>query len=58
MVIREDEVGSDEEIQKENGPRSRKRVLVSSEAAEVLQTAGEGSLGANVKNFLKKACFI
>ena len=47
LVIVEDEGSGneDDETQKENGPVCRKRVLVSTEAAELLQNAGEGSLG-------------
>lgn len=45
LVIVEDEGSEGEETQKENGPVCRKRVLVSTEAAELLQNAGEGSLG-------------
>jgi uncharacterized phage infection (PIP) family protein YhgE len=45
LVIVEEERSESEETQKENGPIHRKRVLVSTEAAELLQNAGEGSLG-------------
>ena len=45
LVIVEDEGSENEDMQKENGPVCRKRVLVSTEAAELLQNAGEGSLG-------------
>ena len=45
LVIVEDEGSENEDMQKENGPVCRKRVLVSTEAAELLQNAGEGYLG-------------
>lgn len=45
LVIVEDEGSENEETHKENGPVCRKKVLVSTEAAELLQNAGEGSLG-------------
>lgn len=48
LVIIEDEESEDEENEKENGPVIRKRVLVSTEAAELLRNAGEGSLGENL----------
>ncbi|KAJ8683264.1 hypothetical protein QAD02_019056 [Eretmocerus hayati] len=51
LVIVEDEGSGGEETQKENGPVCRKRVLVSSEAAELLQNAGEGSLDVRLKRF-------
>lgn len=35
----------------ENGLYHRKRVLVSTEAAELLETAGKGSLGNYIKKF-------
>lgn len=36
----------------ENGPCRRRRVLVSTEAAELLETAGKGSLGMQLVIFL------
>ena len=47
LVIVEDEGSGDDdgEIGAANGSSYRKRVLVSTEAAELLQNAGEGSLG-------------
>ncbi|XP_043480831.1 leucine-rich repeat flightless-interacting protein 2 isoform X1 [Leptopilina heterotoma] len=51
LVIVEDEGSDSEEVEGENGLRSRKRVLVSTEAAEVLQNAGEGSLDVRLRKF-------
>ncbi|XP_016844837.1 leucine-rich repeat flightless-interacting protein 2 isoform X2 [Nasonia vitripennis] len=51
LVIVEDEGSEGEETQKENGPVVRKRVLVSTEAAELLQNAGEGSLDVRLRKF-------
>lgn len=54
LVIVEDESSEGEEVQKENGPVLKKRVLVSTEAAELLQNAGEGSLGLYQHSALTK----
>ncbi|XP_011497515.1 PREDICTED: leucine-rich repeat flightless-interacting protein 2 isoform X1 [Ceratosolen solmsi marchali] len=51
LVIVEEERSESEETQKENGPIHRKRVLVSTEAAELLQNAGEGSLDVRLRKF-------
>ncbi|XP_058797302.1 leucine-rich repeat flightless-interacting protein 2 isoform X2 [Phymastichus coffea] len=51
LVIVEDECSENEEIHKENGPVCRKKVLVSTEAAELLQNAGEGSLDVRLRKF-------
>lgn len=45
LVIVEDEGDENDSDIPENGPRPRKRVLVSTESADLLQNAGEGSLG-------------
>lgn len=45
LVIIDDEESENEDNDIENGPRPRRRVLVSTEAAELLQNAGKGSLG-------------
>lgn len=45
LVIIDDEESENEDNDVENGPRPRRRVLVSTEAAELLQNAGKGSLG-------------
>ncbi|XP_044598981.1 leucine-rich repeat flightless-interacting protein 2 isoform X3 [Cotesia glomerata] len=52
LVIIEDEVSDDEEAETTNGFVNRKKkVLVSTEAAELLQNAGEGSLDVRLKKF-------
>ncbi|XP_033219005.1 leucine-rich repeat flightless-interacting protein 2 isoform X1 [Belonocnema kinseyi] len=51
LVIVEDEGSDGEETEGENGLRPRRRVLVSTEAAEVLQNAGEGSLDVRLRKF-------
>lgn len=58
LVIVEDESSEGEETQKENGPVYRKRVLVSTEAAELLQNAGEGSLGLSKINPSKLTLYL
>ncbi|XP_008558747.1 leucine-rich repeat flightless-interacting protein 2 isoform X1 [Microplitis demolitor] len=52
LVIIEDEVSDDEDAGTSNGIVNRKKkVLVSTEAAELLQNAGEGSLDVRLKKF-------
>ncbi|XP_023245230.1 leucine-rich repeat flightless-interacting protein 2 isoform X1 [Copidosoma floridanum] len=51
LVIVEDEGSENEETPKLNGPVCKKRVLVSTEAAELLQNAGEGSLDVRLRKF-------
>ncbi|XP_015430982.1 PREDICTED: leucine-rich repeat flightless-interacting protein 2 isoform X2 [Dufourea novaeangliae] len=52
LVIIDDEEGSEnEDNDVENGPRPRRRVLVSTEAAELLQNAGKGSLDVRLRKF-------
>ncbi|XP_023315753.1 leucine-rich repeat flightless-interacting protein 2 isoform X3 [Trichogramma pretiosum] len=51
LVIVDDESDENEESTKENGPVCRRRVLVSTEAAELLQNAGEGSLDVRLRKF-------
>lgn len=51
LVIIDDEESENEENEVENGPRPRRRVLVSTEAAELLQTAGKGSLDVRLRKF-------
>ncbi|KAF7992651.1 hypothetical protein HCN44_004995 [Aphidius gifuensis] len=50
LVIVEDEESENEETGQMNGTH-RKRVLVSTEAAELLQNAGEGSLDVRLRKF-------
>ncbi|XP_015598642.1 leucine-rich repeat flightless-interacting protein 2 isoform X3 [Cephus cinctus] len=52
LVIVEDEGSEDEDTENENSSRGpRRRVLVSTEAAELLQNAGEGSLDVRLRKF-------
>ncbi|XP_076236525.1 leucine-rich repeat flightless-interacting protein 2 isoform X1 [Calliopsis andreniformis] len=51
LVIVDDEESENEENEIENGPRPRRRVLVSTEAAELLQNAGKGSLDVRLRKF-------
>ncbi|XP_011300328.1 leucine-rich repeat flightless-interacting protein 2 isoform X1 [Fopius arisanus] len=51
LVIVEDEGSESEETGGVNGIVNRKRVLVSTEAAELLQNAGEGSLDVRLRKF-------
>ncbi|XP_011347851.1 leucine-rich repeat flightless-interacting protein 2 isoform X2 [Ooceraea biroi] len=52
LVIVDDEGSEDEENRNiENGPCHGRRVLVSTEAAELLETAGKGSLDVRLRKF-------
>ncbi|XP_076180816.1 leucine-rich repeat flightless-interacting protein 2 isoform X1 [Ptiloglossa arizonensis] len=51
LVIIDDEESENEDNDIENGPRPRRRVLVSTEAAELLQNAGKGSLDVRLRKF-------
>ncbi|XP_033337976.1 leucine-rich repeat flightless-interacting protein 2 isoform X3 [Megalopta genalis] len=51
LVILDDEESENEDNDIENGPRPRRRVLVSTEAAELLQNAGKGSLDVRLRKF-------
>ncbi|KAH0947182.1 hypothetical protein HN011_001179 [Eciton burchellii] len=52
LVIIDDEASEDEDNRNiENGPCHRRRVLVSTEAAELLETAGRGSLDVRLRKF-------
>ncbi|XP_012286782.1 leucine-rich repeat flightless-interacting protein 2 isoform X2 [Orussus abietinus] len=51
LVIVEDEGSEPDESAEQNGPHVRRRVLVSTEAAELLQNAGEGSLDVRLRKF-------
>ncbi|KOX75585.1 Leucine-rich repeat flightless-interacting protein 2 [Melipona quadrifasciata] len=51
LVIIDDEGSENEDTEIENGPRPRRRVLVSAEAAELLQNAGNGSLDVRLRKF-------
>ncbi|XP_046736434.1 leucine-rich repeat flightless-interacting protein 2 isoform X3 [Diprion similis] len=51
LVIVEDEGDESDADIPENGPRPRKRVLVSTESADLLQNAGEGSLDVRLRRF-------
>ncbi|XP_046469488.1 leucine-rich repeat flightless-interacting protein 2 isoform X4 [Neodiprion pinetum] len=51
LVIVEDEGEESDADIPENGPHPRKRVLVSTESADLLQNAGEGSLDVRLRRF-------
>ncbi|XP_078041621.1 leucine-rich repeat flightless-interacting protein 2 isoform X3 [Augochlora pura] len=52
LVILDDEESDENENNDiENGPRPRRRVLVSTEAAELLQNVGKGSLDVRLRKF-------
>ncbi|XP_012260182.1 leucine-rich repeat flightless-interacting protein 2 isoform X2 [Athalia rosae] len=51
LVIVEDEGDENDSDLPDNEPRPRKRVLVSTESADLLQNAGEGSLDVRLRRF-------
>lgn len=56
LVIVDNKESEDEDNENiENGLCHRKRVLVSTEAAELLETAGKGSLGILINNSRSQA---